>query len=405
MTSYLSNLTLYIFYIKDNFFLKLNFSEFNLNLENETFSVHHSFFSNAFTYNLLKYFAIPLLVFLILTITFILIIHRYGFEKKLILKKGLDIKTDDFLTDVIFSDYSLDLIHEKIKVYKEDVLFKKKWYKLLILNKIILIKQNVKGINPNLILIIYKSFGFHNYSKKLILNRKWKDKLLGIFHYQILEYKIKTGYIRPYVNNHKNKFLNSNALIAMIILSDEKFELLANYQKKISQADELKILDIIHQKKAPLPNNIENWIKSNNSSVVSLSIKLMVQYRTLLTLTQISYLLENEDTIVRKETLLAIRSLYIIEANDLLLEYYLKEKNKRNKISSLKTFQIIGDSETLKFFSGILLFEKDLEIKFEMVKCMNIIDPAFFKNFKNGNEEENNVINKILLHVNNPLLN
>jgi hypothetical protein len=29
------------------------------------------------------------------------------------------------------------------------------------------------------------------------------DKLLGIYHYQILEYKIKTGYIRPYVNNHK----------------------------------------------------------------------------------------------------------------------------------------------------------------------------------------------------------
>jgi hypothetical protein len=30
-----------------------------------------------------------------------------------------------------------------------------------------------------------------------------EDKLLGIYHYQILEYKIKTGYIRPYVNNHK----------------------------------------------------------------------------------------------------------------------------------------------------------------------------------------------------------
>jgi hypothetical protein len=53
------------------------------------------------------------------------------------------------------------------------------------------------------LLQIYKSFGFDEYSKKLILSRKWEDKLLGIYHYQILEYKIKTGYIRPYVNNHK----------------------------------------------------------------------------------------------------------------------------------------------------------------------------------------------------------
>jgi hypothetical protein len=73
-------------------------------------------------------------------------------------------------------------------------------------------------------------------------------RLLGIYHYQILEYKIKTGYIRPYVNNHKNKYLNSNALIAMIILSDEKFSLIANYKRKISKVDELKILDIIYKR-------------------------------------------------------------------------------------------------------------------------------------------------------------
>jgi hypothetical protein len=34
----------------------------------------------------------------------------------------------------------------------------------------------------------------------------------------------------------------------MIILSDEKFELIANYKRKISKVDELKILDIIYKK-------------------------------------------------------------------------------------------------------------------------------------------------------------
>jgi hypothetical protein len=53
-------------------------------------------------------------------------------------------------------------------------------------------------------LLIYKYFGFHRYSNKLIKSSSWENKLLAIYH-QILEYKIKTGYIRPYVYV-KNKF-------------------------------------------------------------------------------------------------------------------------------------------------------------------------------------------------------
>lgn len=405
MTSYLSFLMNFCTNIKDFFFLKLSCNSILSDTGDEIFNMPNSIFTNQLTFDLLKYFAVPFLCFIIILLTFILIIHRYGFEKKLILKKELDIKTDIFLTELIFSNYSIEDIYEKIRVYKEDVLFKKKWYKGLILNKIISIKQNINGINPNLILIIYKSFGFHHYSKKLILNNRWKNKLLGIYHYQILEYKIKTGYIRPYVNNHKNKFLNSNALIAMIILSDEKFELLANYQKKISQADEIKILDIIYNKKSPFPKKIEEWIASNNSSIVRLAIKIMVRYRESLSTTQISSLLNNPDPIVRKETIQSIRYLFIVEANFILINHYLKEDNKRNKISILKTFGVIGDQETIDFLSPFLLEEKDLEIKFEMVSAINSIDRTYFKNFETKNEIENDIINRIYLHVTNPYLN
>lgn len=405
MTAYLSFLVSYNNNFKEFLFTKLEFRSIFSNPGDEIFNAPNSIFTNQLSFDLLKYIAVPFLGFIIILLTFILIIHRYGFEKKLILKKELDIKTDNFLTELLFSDYSMEDIYEKIKVYKEDVLFKKKWYRGLILNKIISIKQNINGINPNLILIIYKSFGFHHYSKKLILNNRWENKLLGIYHYQILEYKIKTGYIRPYVNNHKNKFLNSNALIAMIILSDEKFELLANYQKKISRADEIKILDIIYNKKSPLPKKIEDWIESDNSSIVRLAIKLMVRYRESLTNTQISSLLNNPDVSVRKETTQAIRYLFIAEANPVLINHYLHEDNKRNKISILKTFGIIGNQETIDFLSPILLEEKDLEIKFEMVSAVNAIDSTYFKNFKTENEIENEIINRILLHVTNPYLN
>jgi hypothetical protein len=45
--------------------------------------------------------------------------------------------------------------------------------------KLISIKQNIHGIDPNLLLQIYKSFDLMSI-KKLILSRKWEDKIRNI---------------------------------------------------------------------------------------------------------------------------------------------------------------------------------------------------------------------------------
>jgi hypothetical protein len=52
-------------------------------------------------------------------------------------------------------------------------------------------------------LLIYKYFGFQSIVGNWLKAAVGKNKLLAIYH--ILEYKIKTGYIRPYVYV-KNKF-------------------------------------------------------------------------------------------------------------------------------------------------------------------------------------------------------
>ena len=404
MTNYLYNLLKHITNITTLLFKKLDAEISYKTIKNELLTFNYSLFKAEFSFDLFKYIIIPFLLIVIISFVILLIVNRYGFEKKIIIKNEVDIKINDFLTEIIFSNYDSKHIKEQIKLFKEEVPFKKKWCKGIILNKIITIKRNINGVNPHQMLLIYKYFGFHDYSKKLIRSRSWENKLLGIYHYQILEYKIKTGYIRPNIYV-KNKFLKSNALIAVISLSDQKFDFLSNYEKQISYADELKILDIIHQKKSALPKKINEWLYNKNSSVVILAIKLMIRYRETLTIDQISHLLNNTNSKVRRETYLVIRNLYIIEANELLINHYSKETDKRNKISALKTMGAIGDNDTKDFALSILLAESDLEIKFEIVNCINKIDATFFNTYKKEDASENEIIKRIVLHVNNPYLN
>ena len=320
------------------------------------------------------------------------------------MKQEIDIKINDFLTEILFSNFKNQQIKKKITHFKQQVPFKEKWCKTFILNKIITIKQNINGVNPNQMLLIYKYFGFDKYSDKLIRSSSWENKILGIYHYQILEYKIKTGHIRPnmYV---KNKFLKSNALIAVLSLSDKKFDFLIDYEKKLSAADELKILNIIYQKKSEIPDEINLWLTSKNNSIVILAIKLMIHYRVNLTIIQIKTLLSSTNSRVRKETFLAIRNLFLVEANQVLIDHYTFEPIKRNKISLLKTLAIIGDNNVKNFALTQLDTEKDIEIKFEIINCISKIDPTFFTNYKPDDPAESDVINRIVLHINNPYLN
>lgn len=384
---------------------RLNNSLYSSSLKTTLTANFNTVFSSEFLYPLFKYYVNPFLLFIVIVLVVLLIANRYGFEKKIQIKKEVEQKINDFLTEIIFSNCTTEEIKEKIKAFiTVEVPFNKKWCREIILKNIITVKRNINGVNPNQMLLIYKYFGFNIYSDKLIKSRSWEKKLLGIYHYQILDYKIKKGRIRPNIYV-KNKFLKSNALVAVISLSDEKFEFLNNYEKKIATADELKILDIIHQKKAELPKNINNWIYNKNSSIVTLAIKLMIRYRESLTKEQIRYLLKNENPQVRKETLLAIRTLYIIETSAILIDYYKTETEKRCQISALKTIGSVGDLEAKQFIVSILKDEKDLEIKFEIVKSIIKLDEHFFDSYQTTDMAEKEVIAKIILHVNTPYLN
>ena len=358
-------------------------------------------------YYFLLYFFIPLIGIFLVLIVFTLLYSRYTIDKNEGFREDIENDANTFLTELIFSDYTASEMKTKINEFQSKHKLTKNLRKF-ILNKIIHIKENLNETNEHTMLLIYKYFGFDEISNKLIRNRKWYSKSEALHHYQNIGYKIKTGHVKKLLNS-KNTALRSNAIIALISLSDEKFDVLDNYKYNISKSDEVKILDIIYRKKSNIPKNINNWLNSKNDSIVIIAIKLIVRFRHKqdISLEQISHLLKSENNLVRKEVILAIRELVMFEANEILMEHFKVETNLRNKISVIKTLNTIGTTENITFLSELLKKHENLELdlKLEIVNFINKTDTTFFNNFKFNNKEKHTELQKMIAYSNCPYLN
>ena len=357
-------------------------------------------------YFFLLYIFIPLIVLFVVLIIFSLLYSRYAADKNEDYQDDIENDTNSFLTDLIFSDYTAIQMKDRINEFKKKHKLNSN-LKKYILNKIIHIKENLNETNEHTILLIYKYFGFDEISNRLIKSNNWYSKSEALYHYQNIGYKIKTGHVKQFLDS-KNEGLRSNAIIALISLSDKKFDVLDNYKYNISKADEVKILDIIYRKKSTVPKNINNWLKSKNDSIVIIAIKLIVRFRYKhdIHLDQISYLLNSNNYEVRKETILAIRELVMFEANEILMHHFEKETNLRNKISIIKTLNVIGTTENIAFLSTLLKENENLELdlKLEIVNFINKTNASFFTNFKFDVEDKNIELQKMIAHSNCPYL-
>ena len=86
MTNYLYNLLKHITNITTLLFKKLDAEISYKTIKNELLTFNYSLFKAEFSFDLFKYIIIPFLLIVIISFVILLIVNRYGFEKKIIIK-------------------------------------------------------------------------------------------------------------------------------------------------------------------------------------------------------------------------------------------------------------------------------------------------------------------------------
>jgi hypothetical protein len=281
-------------------------------------------------------------------------------------------KAETFLTEMILSDPLDENLKTKLALFKKEIPLHKSWCKEMVINDMIRFKMSLKGKASEQINIIYRSFHLDTYSAGLIGKFKSFYKCEGFYHFQALDYKKGSALIKTYLKD-PNPVVRSNANMAYISLCENHLGSLKDIQTTISLLNMIKIMDLLHQKKIAIPRNIHQWLLTNNNSVIKLGLKIMVFYNYRNEAKGVIALVHHDDVALKKEAIITIRELFLIEAKTDLTQLF-ENTTSEIQMEILDTLKVIGDDSIIPFLENIIRTETNKNVKLKAVECLNEID-------------------------------
>lgn len=321
----------------------------------------------------IKHFVIPFFLVVSLSFTVILILKRILYQYTLPYKHMIIRKSEIFLTEITLSKPDKNTLKYKIAKFKSEIPIHKTWCKDMLIADLIRMKSNLKGAAAKNILIIYKHLGLNKYSASLIRDFRIFKKYHGIHHFQELRYKPGISLIKKHLFS-SNKVVRSNANIAYLLLSKGDWQAVEKLPIEASIITTIKVMDVLHSENLPIPPNINNWIHSDNKVVIKLALMSMTFYNYRNESAEIISLLHHEDVSLKIDVIIAIKNLFLNEAEDEILRLFPTETIKI-QLQMLETLAVIGSEKTIQFLKTEIIKQQVTDLKLKMVFCYNNLDP------------------------------
>lgn len=322
----------------------------------------------------IKHYAIPVFALTSLSLAIALILKRIHYQFTLPYRHSIIRKSEIFLTEITLSKPDKNTLKYKIAKFKSEIPIHKTWCKNMLIEDMIRMKSNLKGKTAKNILLIYKQLDLNHYSASLIRDFRKYKKREGIYHFQALKYRPGISLLKKYLF-HPNKIIRSNANIAYLALSKGDWFAINKLPVKVSIITTIKVMDVLHSEKIPIPPDIDLWIESENPTILKLAVMTMVFYNYRNKSAQIIQLLNHEDKNLRIDAIIAIRDLYLFEAENELLAL-METETIEIKLEILEALSAIGSEKTIEYLNAQIKKEEIKDLKLQMVCCLDNIDPT-----------------------------
>lgn len=244
-----------------------------------------------------------------------------------------------------------------------------------VLSEVLLdLRKDVSGDTQKRLFKLYKDLDLHVHAFSKLNSMRWhvvSNAIKDLTQMQVTEaYVLITKFI-----NDKRATIRKQAEIAVVTLEYEGLNYFLDTTKhKISEWQQLKLLDVIRNNANYEPPRFKAWLTSNNSYVVLFALRLIKFYNQNDANKSLIELIKHRNNQIKQEAIKCIKEFHVLEALETLKTVFWKSSTDL-KISILDTIGSLGTEKDIEFLQLIEKKESNFYVKSKALNSINTIDP------------------------------
>ncbi len=244
-----------------------------------------------------------------------------------------------------------------------------------ILSEIMLdLQKDLSGDSQKNLFKLYRDLNLHLDALAKLKSKRWEvvsKAIKDLTQMQVTEaYSLTANFI-----NNKSSTIRKQAEIATVSLKPEGLNYFLDTTKhKISEWQQLKLLDVIRNQVDYNPPRFKLWLTSSNSYVVLFALRLIKFYNQNDAKASLIELIKHKNNQIKQEAICCINEFYMVEALE-TLKLVFWQSTTPIKITILDTIGNIGSEEDIPFLELLQRKESNFYVKNKAQQSINILSP------------------------------
>ncbi|MGB5434352.1 MAG: HEAT repeat domain-containing protein, partial [Maribacter sp.] len=214
----------------------------------------------------------------------------------------------------------------------------------------------------------------HKDAFKKLKSWRWQIISKGIYELAQMQVAESYGFIKRFIND-KRGTIRKQAEIAIISLNTEGLNyFLDTTEYRISEWQQLKLLDVIRNQDDFQPPRFKAWLVSSNKHVVLFALRLIKYYNQNDAFASITELVKHRNEHIKKEAINCIKEFHVVEALPTMKTVFWKSSIDI-KIAILDAMAELGTTKDLEFLRSIDTKESNFSVRSKAHGSINAIAP------------------------------
>lgn len=245
-----------------------------------------------------------------------------------------------------------------------------------VLTEILLdLRKDVSGDTKERLFKLYQDLGLEKDAFEKLKSWRWEVISKGISHLTQMHVEPAYGFITKFIN-HRRGTIRKQAEIATVTLRPEGINYFLDTTRfKISEWQQLKLLDVIRNQENMDPQRFKMWLTATNKHVVLFALRLIKYYNQNDANSSLIELVKHRDNQIKAEAIGCIKEFYVVDALPTLKQVFSK-CNVDIKIAILGAIGDLGATQDITFLQNVAQSESSFSVKSKALATINMIAPG-----------------------------